>query len=120
MRNLLALFAMLVLAFLGCGYFLGWYKISSVPGPDGKETLNIQVSPKKVGNDLENIVEKIENTFEKKTPTTTSHGPQPPLPGAPSSPNVERPQWSFPTSTGDPFRPATQPEDVPFPHLPKQ
>jgi hypothetical protein len=119
MRNMLALFGTLLLAFLGCGYFLGWYKISTTPGPDGHRSVTIDLNTKKIGEDIHSGVEKAENAFEKNTSQTTDHKAlMPPVPGAPSSSVVTPPQWWSPTSSAEPFAPTKSPEDVAFPPLP--
>lgn len=120
MRNLLALFALLVLAFLGCGYFLGWYKISTTPGPDGQRSVTIDLNTKKIGADIHTGVEKVGDAFDRKT------GPQPPAPGVPTSQNPVPPSWWSPNGTTGltsnptppgifPPVPSRQPEAVPFP-----
>jgi hypothetical protein len=123
MRNLLALFALLVLAFLGCGYFLGWYKISTAPAPDGHRSVTIDLNTKKIGQDIHAGAEKVGDAFEKKDTTTVA---LPPAPGAPSSQNVEPPSWwspnvpgvpvSTPTSRPGVFPPEPgRPQDAPSP-----
>src|SRR5262245_24792212 len=52
MRNLLALLAAGVLVFLGIGWYLGWYKISSTPGADGHRQISIDLNTNKIKEDV--------------------------------------------------------------------
>ena len=52
MRNLLALLAAGVLVFLGIGWYLGWYKISSAPGADGHRQISIDLNTNKIKEDV--------------------------------------------------------------------
>lgn len=53
MRNMLAFIGLVVVAFVGIGYYLGWYQFVWSPGKDGKQNINVQVDTKKIGADVE-------------------------------------------------------------------
>jgi len=81
MRNLLALAAFLICAFLGVGYFQGWYKISTTPGADGHRSVTIELNTKKIGADVQSGTERIGQIIEKagndrdKKPSTVAPSP---------------------------------------------
>lgn len=59
MRNLLALAAAATLAFLGIGWFLGWYKIQSTTGSDGHRQINIDLNTNKIKQDVNKGKDKL-------------------------------------------------------------
>jgi hypothetical protein len=100
MRNLLALFGLLVIGFVGVGWYMGWYKLSVTKSSDGHLEIKTDVDTKKVGADSSDALNKlgtvISNQAEKaaqdaKTalppvPAVTP-GPLPQAPGiTPSTP----------------------------------
>jgi hypothetical protein len=58
MRNLLALVGAATVTFLAVGWYLGWYQVSSQPSPGGKQSLQVEVNPNKITDDLKKGVEK--------------------------------------------------------------
>src|SRR5713101_5766792 len=60
MRNLLALAAAAVLAFVVVGYFLGWYQVQTVKTGTGSE-YKVDVNSPKISEDLNKGKEKIRN-----------------------------------------------------------
>ena len=48
MRNLLALFAFLLLVFVGVGWFLDWYQVRSDPAATGHQNVNIDINGTKI------------------------------------------------------------------------
>src|SRR2546423_322392 len=44
MRNLLAFLAAAVLAFVGLGWYLDWYKVQSVPSTPGHQSFTVEVN----------------------------------------------------------------------------
>jgi len=66
MRNLLAFLAMVVLAFFGAGWYLGWYKVQSTPAGAGHRNVSIDVNTVKIGEDLEKGTAKITKMLDKK------------------------------------------------------
>ena len=51
MRNLLALFGLLIIGFVGIGWYMGWYKLSVSKSSDGNLEIKTNVDTKKVGAD---------------------------------------------------------------------
>ncbi|MFO0928999.1 MAG: hypothetical protein U0736_18590 [Gemmataceae bacterium] len=66
MRNMLALVALLVIAFLAVGYFQDWYKVRGVPSPDGQRSLAVDINTKKIGQDLQKAEDSIQKKLEEK------------------------------------------------------
>ena len=58
MRNILALVGAATVAFLGLGWYLGWYQITSVPSPHGKQSVTVDINPTKITEDVKKGVEK--------------------------------------------------------------
>lgn len=65
MRNLLALAAMLVLAFAGIGWYRGWYKVASEPSTPGHQSVNIDFNRDKIVEDGAQGVKKVEEKLQK-------------------------------------------------------
>ncbi len=66
MRNLLALVGLVVIGFVGVGYYLGWYNYSWLPGKDGKQHISFEVDTKKIGADGQKGLDRVgEFTKEK-------------------------------------------------------
>jgi hypothetical protein len=58
MRNLLALIGLAVVVFLGAGYYLGWYKLDTSTGLNGKQHISFEVDTKKIAADSKDGLEK--------------------------------------------------------------
>jgi hypothetical protein len=84
MRNILALVGAATLAFLVVGWYLGWYQISSLPSPNGKQSLHVDINSGKITEDVKKGVEKgseiVDNLREK-----AKDGPQSPPNSGPAS-----------------------------------
>jgi hypothetical protein len=65
MRNLLALSAVLVLAFAGIGWYRGWYKVQAEPAAGGHQSVNIDFNRDKIVEDSEKGVKKVEEKLQK-------------------------------------------------------
>jgi hypothetical protein len=88
MRNLLAFLAAAVIGFLGLGWYLDWYKVSSVPsGTPGHQSYNIELDRTKITEDVEKGLEKGEakvegvlnkNRSEASSPSATAKPAEPP------------------------------------------
>ena len=101
MRNLLALFGLLVLGFAGIGWYMGWYKLSFTHNSDGNLEIRTNVDTKKVGTDstdaLKNLGAVIGKQAEKVGHDVNLNGPTTPpdsgvtpqgTPSNPSLPNI--------------------------------
>jgi hypothetical protein len=85
MRNLLAFLAMVVLAFFGAGWYLGWYKVQNTPTGTGHRSVNIDFNTEKIGEDLEKGTAKITKMLDKQG---KAGRPQPAaVPGLPEVPD---------------------------------
>lgn len=71
MRNLLALLAAAVLAFLGLGWYLDWYHIKSSPEAQGHTNVNIDFDRDKIVHDVKKGEKKIQEAIEKNRPGET-------------------------------------------------
>jgi hypothetical protein len=78
MRNLLALAAALVLAFIVVGWFRGWYQVSSKPGATGRE-YDVNFNRPKISQDLEKGEEKVLDILNKKVKQASSQQPGEPV-----------------------------------------
>jgi hypothetical protein len=58
MRNVLALVGAATVTFLALGWYLGWYQISSLPSPGGKQALQVEINSGKITEDVKKGVEK--------------------------------------------------------------
>ena len=59
MKNLLALIGLVVVVFLGAGYYFDWYSFSSKTGLDGRTQYQFDVDTKKVGEDVRVVGERV-------------------------------------------------------------
>src|SRR5436189_2313261 len=58
MRNILALVGTAVVAFLVVGWYLGWYQVSSTPSAQGPQSVQVDINPGKITEDVKKGVEK--------------------------------------------------------------
>lgn len=88
MRNLLAFLAAVVLAFLGFGWYLGWYTFHTVPAEAGHRGVTIDVNDQKIKKDVQLGVrageEKIHDFMDKgkATEAATAADKKTPGPGS--------------------------------------
>jgi hypothetical protein len=79
MKNVLALVGAALVAFLALGWYLGWYQISSLPSPNGKQAIHVDINSDKVTNDVKTGVEKgeqiVDQIREKKSDPQGTPGP---------------------------------------------
>jgi hypothetical protein len=103
MRNMLALFGAALLAIVGVGWYLGWYKVRSQPASvPGQHTVNIDIDTKKIGNDLQKGEQKLQHLLENKGHADTGKGGDLMLPsfGAPEKKSTDN-SASLQLKTGD-------------------
>ena len=80
MRNLLALAALVVIGFLGLGWYLGWYKVQSAPTADGHRQIQIDLNTDKIKNDVSKGENKLHDLLTEKdgqhapVPNASTHG----------------------------------------------
>lgn len=74
MRNLLALFALIIIGFSGVGYILGWYKVQTSTTLDGSTSVIISFNNKKISVDVDKgrdyLQEKIKAAEESEKKLT--------------------------------------------------
>jgi hypothetical protein len=67
MRNMLALFATVILTVVGLGWYLDWYKVRSQPASvPGQHSVNIDINTSKISTDLQKGEQKIQQILENK------------------------------------------------------
>lgn len=59
MRNLLALIGAAVVAFVGLGWYLGWYTFALEPSANGKQRLQLDVDTDKIVHDTKRAGAKV-------------------------------------------------------------
>jgi hypothetical protein len=89
MRNLLAFLAFLVIAFLGLGWYLGWYSFRTVPADAGHRGYTIDINAQKIETDVQKGVRSGEQELHdvlqnaKSTAATpAATDPKTPAPGS--------------------------------------
>ena len=86
MRNFLAFVGLVVVAFVGVGWYLGWYKLAFTPGKDGKQNISVEVDVKKAETDIGKKVEQgghlIKDNLKKEDATPPEEFVGPPEPKA--------------------------------------
>jgi hypothetical protein len=78
MRNFLAIVGAATIAFLAVGWYLGWYEVSSLPSPHGKQSLHVEINQDKITDDVKKGVEKgneIVDHLRDKQQQPESNGP---------------------------------------------
>jgi hypothetical protein len=86
MRNLLALLGAALVAFLGLGWYLDWYRITPKPATAaGHRSIEIDINSKKIGEDVQRGVkagsEKLHDLLDGDAKPAASTSV--PLPGGP-------------------------------------
>lgn len=67
MRNMLALFAAVILTVVGLGWYLDWYKVRSQPASvPGQHSVGIDINTNKIGTDLQKGEQKIQQMLDNK------------------------------------------------------
>jgi len=77
MRNFLAIVGAATVAFLAVGWYLGWYEVSSLPSPQGKQSVHVEINPDKITDDVKKGVEKGTEIADhlRDKPQSESNGP---------------------------------------------
>lgn len=106
MRNLLALAAAVVIAFLGVGYFQGWYVFKRTPTEHGTK-LELDVNSPKITEDLNKSKEKLRNWLNQPESGKTPATPQ----------QIVTPASNLPSGTPTVFK-TTEDGTIVFPSIP--
>jgi hypothetical protein len=96
MRNMLALFAAVVLTVVGLGWYLDWYKVRSQPASvPGHHGVGIDINTNKIGVDLQKGEQKLQQMLDnkakeeaKKLPDAKKTTDNLMLPSPPASPGL--------------------------------
>src|SRR4051794_3466673 len=122
MRNLLSMAAAGLVIFAGIGWYMDWYKVQRSPGPDGHDTIRIDVNTPEIRKDIASAREKVGEVFGSSVPgqptgypapqqypvpgqsypTAPSQAPTYPLPNYPTTGYNQPPQGYPPSGYGTP------------------
>ena len=81
MRNILALIGLIVVVFVGAGWYFGWYKFAVSPSLDGKQHIQVEVDTKKIGEDAKKFGETVNTAVQNaQTKDAKAEFVGPPLP----------------------------------------
>lgn len=81
MRNILALIGLVVVVFVGAGWYFGWYKFAVSPSLDGKQHIQLEVDTRKIGEDAKKAGETVSNVVQNaQTKDGKAEFVGPPLP----------------------------------------
>ena len=82
MRNMLAFLAAMTLAFVCTGWYLNWFAFHSTPAPSGQRSVTIDFNTQKIGADLLEAEQKIQQKLAEKAKSdnTTPSTPAPKVP----------------------------------------
>jgi hypothetical protein len=76
MRNLLAFMAAALIAFIGLGWYLGWYSFQRTPTLAGHQGFNVDINATKIRQDLAKGVqqgeEKLQGVLDKNKTDSTA------------------------------------------------
>ena len=78
MKNLFALVGLGTIAFVGLGWYMGWYKLSRQPSSPGNQSFKVDIDPSKIATDGKKFFERVTEITEhlsdgdSKTPDTTN------------------------------------------------
>jgi hypothetical protein len=64
MRNILAVVGAAVVAFLAVGWYLGWYQVSSTTSSKGPQSVQVDINPNKITEDVRKGVENGEKIVD--------------------------------------------------------
>ena len=78
MKNLLALIGLVVVVFLGAGYYFDWYSFSSKTGLDGRTQYQFDVDTKKLGEDVRVVGERVTKVAAPEAKPAPALQPLPP------------------------------------------
>lgn len=115
MRNALALIGLLVLGFVGIGWYMGWYKLSYSHGTDGNLEIKTNVDTKKVGADSSEFLKNAATVIGSHAEKAAQDAKTSPPPAAGSTPGPVNPPQGSQATPNTPNVPITPPAapDVP-------
>ncbi len=106
MRNLLALVGLLVVLFLGLGWYLDWYRVrpvTSITDP-GHKTYTIDINAQKVEDDVQKKIrageERLHDLFDQEVDRAKAPTDKKPTGGTKANPTQGDAETSEPTRPG--------------------
>jgi hypothetical protein len=69
MRNLLALFALLLVGFCGASYYRGWCSVESLPSESGKSAFRVEFDRTKIAGDVRDCAGAIQKFLSSESPS---------------------------------------------------
>lgn len=114
MRNVLALVGAATVAFLILGWYLGWYQVSSLPSPQGKQSVQVEINPTKITDDVKKGVEKGGQIVDSlRDGPAADPKPAPPVGPASSffAPTPDQPGPAGPATGSRPIPTSPRPDD---------
>jgi hypothetical protein len=82
MRNILALVGAATVAFILVGWYLGWYQVSSTTTSQGPQSVQVDINPNKITDDVKKGVEKGEKIVDSLREQTGPDGKPVTAPGS--------------------------------------
>lgn len=82
MRNILAAVGAAVVAFLAVGWYLGWYQVSSTTSSKGPQSVQVDINPTKIGEDVKKGVENGEKIVDSLRDAPGTDGKTSPATGS--------------------------------------
>jgi hypothetical protein len=71
MKNMLALIGLVVVSFLGIGWYCEWYKVGAEPASNGQRRINVDLNTKEIAEDLTKVKAKVGEFVNNETKGTT-------------------------------------------------
>ncbi|MCX7701913.1 MAG: hypothetical protein N2039_13630 [Gemmataceae bacterium] len=92
MRNFLAFIGATVVVFLGLGWYLGWYQVTSQSAGPGQSRLQVDINRDKISQDIKRGAEGVQEAFEKARQTNGNPPADPAKSGANLTPPTTEPE----------------------------
>jgi len=106
MRNILALVGLIVVVFVGAGWYFKWYQFVVTPSLDGKQHIQVDVDTKKIGEDAKKLGETVNTAVQNaQTKDEKREFVGPPLPDGmsnPAAPSTGPVSFTFPGRSSTP------------------
>jgi cytoskeletal protein RodZ len=99
MRNFLAFIGAAVIVFLGLGWYLGWYQVTTQSTGPGQSRLQVDINRDKISQDIKRGAEGVQEALEKARQSNTTPAPESNKSGATlTAPKVESDRPNSPQS----------------------
>ena len=106
MRNILALIGLIVVVFVGAGWYFKWYQFVVTPSLDGKQHIQVEVDTKRIGEDAKKFGETVNSAVQNAQKDGKTEFVGPPLPegmSKPATPPTGPVSFTFPGTTSTPM-----------------